>query len=254
MSSLPNEPSSLPPGSEISSPEADRLQRELAAIHQENRRREENRIFSYFPDQGPYRRALYPKHLQHFRMGAIRRERLFLAGMRVGKTLAGAVEMTYHLTGMYPPWWEGKRFSGPVRAVASGDTAKNTRDFIQHPLFGLPDDLGTGLIPKAAIVRTTPKHGLAEAYDTAYIRHLTGGVSRLTLKSYDQGVRAYYGTAEEIEWEDEDPPLEIHTPCLIRTMTTGGIVYVTLTPLEGRTAFIDEFLRTAVNREELEYR
>ena len=30
--------------------------------------------------------------------------------------------MTCHLTGRYPPWWEGRRFSGPVRAWAAGKT------------------------------------------------------------------------------------------------------------------------------------
>ncbi len=40
-----------------------------------------------------------------------------MAANRVGKTEgAGGYEMTCHLTGRYPHWWEGRRFSGPVRA------------------------------------------------------------------------------------------------------------------------------------------
>ena len=225
----------------------------LAEILQETAERERGRskIASLFPDHGKLRRELYPKHLEHFRAGGQHRERLFLAGNRVGKTVAGAYEVTLHLTGLYPDWWEGKRFDRPVRAVASSDTAKNTRDIIQHQLFGLPREKGTGMIPGRRILSTTPKHGLAEAYDTAYIRHISGGVSRLILKSFDQGVEAFYGTGEDVAWLDEEPPLEIKTECCMRTMTTGGIVIMTLTPLYGRTPLIEEFLQSAVNRDAL---
>jgi hypothetical protein len=52
-----------------------------------------------------------------------------MAANRVGKTEgAGGYEMTCHLTGRYPDWWEGRRFSGPVRAWAAGKTNETTRD------------------------------------------------------------------------------------------------------------------------------
>ncbi|MGI9074589.1 MAG: hypothetical protein ACR2JB_25470 [Bryobacteraceae bacterium] len=39
--------------------------------------------------------------------GATHRERLLMVGNRCGKTVAGAYELTLHLTGLYPDWWEG---------------------------------------------------------------------------------------------------------------------------------------------------
>lgn len=250
MRSLPSEKSGLPEKS------VEEVRKELLAIQAEKRRRQETRLLRYFPETGPLRRELYQKHMEHFRAGLRHRERKFMAAHRVGKTLAGGYEIACHLIGQYPAWWEGKRFNHPVRAVASGQTAKTTRDFIQILLFGLPTDVGTGLLPKQCILRTAPKHGLAEAYDTVYVQHAASERerSRLSLKSYDQGVDAYYGSEEEVHWCDEEPPLEIYTQCVIRTMTTGGIVIVTLTPLQGRTQFIDDFLRGAANREELEYK
>ena len=217
----------------------------------EARRRHESRLFSLYPDEGPLRRELYPKHLNHFAAGRLHRERLFLAGNRVGKSMAAGYEGTLHLTGLYPAWWEGKVFDRPVNAIGSSDTAKTTRDIIQKMLFGPPIELGTGLVPKDMIVKTTPKHGLAEAYDIVYIRHVSGGLSRLMLKSYDQGVDAYKGTEEDVVWLDEEPTFVIKTECCIRTMTTGGIVIVTTTPIFGRTPMIDEFLKTCVNKDEL---
>jgi len=66
-----------------------------------------------FPSTGPLRRELYPKHLEFFRAGAAHKERAFIAGNRCGKTVAGGYETTLHLTGLYPDWWEGRRFACP---------------------------------------------------------------------------------------------------------------------------------------------
>src|SRR5258706_11323160 len=93
---------------------------DLARIHREADRRvarDESRrkLWSYYPDSGPLRRELYPKHLQFFAAGALHRERLFMAANRVGKTEGvGGYETTLHLTGVYPPWWEGRRFERPI--------------------------------------------------------------------------------------------------------------------------------------------
>ena len=73
-------------------------------------------------------RELYQKHLEFFRAGRAYRERCFMAANRVGKTEgAGGYELTCHLTGYYPHWWEGRRFTGPVRAWAAGKTNETTR-------------------------------------------------------------------------------------------------------------------------------
>ena len=40
--------------------------------------------------------------------GAVHRERLFMAGNQLGKTVAGSFEWAMHLTGDYPDWWNGR--------------------------------------------------------------------------------------------------------------------------------------------------
>src|SRR3954470_2168731 len=96
-----------------------------AAAELLRRRNSRNKLRTYYPDEGPLRRELYQKHLEFFRLGSKHPERLFLAANRVGKTEgAGAYETTLHLTGLYPDWWEGKRFSGPIKGWAAGDTSK----------------------------------------------------------------------------------------------------------------------------------
>ena len=202
-----------------------------------------NRMRRFYPDSGPLRRELYPKHLAFFRAGAEHRERLFLAANRVGKTEGcGAYELTCHLTGLYPHWWEGRRFTRSIRAIAAGDTAKTVREIVQVKLLGLPGQLGTGMIPADRIVHTTAKAGVADAIDTVWVRHESGGRSLLVLKSYDQRREAFQGTEQDVIWLDEEPPLDIYTECLLRTMTTGGLVMVTFTPLQGLSDVVLSFL------------
>ena len=218
--------------------------RELLSLLEEKAQRARRRkILSYFPDEGPLRRELYPKHLSFFEAGATHRERAFIAANRVGKTEGGGgYEFTLHLTGRYPDWWRGRRFDGPVKTWAAGDTGKTVRDIVQAKLLGSIHEMGTGLIPADAVVKTTPKQGVPEAIDTVYVKHVSGGISQCVLKSYDQKRISFQGTEQDVIWLDEEPPLDIYTECLLRTMTNDGIVMLTFTPLMGMSETVMQFL------------
>lgn len=223
---------------------------EIRILEELELRKKQKKLFSYFPDTGPLRRELYKKHLQFFEAGATFRERLFMAANRVGKTEgAGGVEVSYHLTGEYPEWWVGRRFNRANNWWAAGNSAKTTRDIIQAKLFGTKEAIGTGLIPAKAIIgKPTAKAGVPDAFDTIHIRHKSGGISQLQLKSFDQGRTAFEGTEKDGIWLDEEPPLDIYTECLLRTAdTTGtnsssGIIILTFTPLMGMSETVMTFL------------
>ena len=215
----------------------------VTLLEAKDRLRRENRIKTYYPDEGPLRRDLYERHMEFFRAGEMYRERCFMAGNRVGKTEgAGGYETVLHLTGDYPDWWEGKRFDRPVKAWAAGDTNETTRDILQYKLLGPPGYEGEGLIPKAKIVKTTPRSGVPGAVLDIYVDHASGGTSVVTLKSYEQGRKKFQGTEIDVVWLDEEPPLDVYSECVTRTMTTGGIVYITFTPLEGLSEVVMSFL------------
>jgi phage terminase large subunit-like protein len=214
----------------------------LEELEAEYERLRYNRIEELFPADGPLRRELYTKHLEFFADGATRRERLFRAANRAGKTEAGAYEVALHLTGKYPDWWVGKRFTKPVNALVAGETGKLVRDSIQEKLLGSPADWGTGLIPRDCILEQRPRAGIADAADIVRVQHVNG-VSTLQFQSYDQGREAFQATARDIIWLDEEPPLSIYTEALTRTMTTKGIVMTTFTPLKGMSEtvqFLDQ--------------
>jgi phage terminase large subunit-like protein len=215
----------------------------LRLLELEVRLAKRSKIDGYYPDSGPLRRELYPKHLQFFEAGATRRERAFLAANRVGKSEGvGAYETVLHLTGNYPAWWNGRRFTRPITAWAAGDTAKTTRDIIQRILLGPVGEFGTGLIPADSLLRTTAKPGVADAIEGVFVKHVTGGTSELILKSYDQGREAFQGTNRDLVWLDEETDRSIYVECLLRTMTTGGILLLTFTPLLGVTDIVRDFL------------
>lgn len=205
-------------------------------------------LYKVFPDKGDLAYYNYPRHMEFFKSGAIYKERLFLAANRVGKSIAGAYEVACHLTGVYPDWWEGRRFTKPTAWWVAGSTTQTTRDAPQKELVGPPGEIGTGMIAKDLIIKTTPKHGTPNALDEVWVKHVpTGGISRVGFKSYDQKRRSFEGTAKDGIWFDEEPPEDVANEALLRTMTTKGILMYTLTPMQGLTEFIVQFQDTAVS-------
>ena len=160
--------------------------------------------------------------------------------------------MTAHLTGRYPDWWVGRRFDQPVSVWACGKRNESTRDVVQKALLGdvsfdTPDARkgfkGTAMIPGHLMGRITWKRGVDDLVDTILVKHVTGGWSRLGLKAYEQGRGSFEGTAKHVIWLDEECPLDVYGECLIRTATTGGIILLTFTPVEGLTETVLQFIR-----------
>lgn len=192
----------------------------------------------------------YPKQLEFFRMGRTKRERLLMAGNQLGKSHAGAYEMALHLTGLYPDNWEGRRFDHPIKAWAAGETSLMARNVSQTKLCGEPGQLasfGTGMIPKDTF-KGDPSmaRGVTDAYDTIWVEHRTNGivdgVSICRFKSYEQGRAKFQGDTLDVVWLDEEPDMDIYMECLTRTNATGGMVYLTFTPLMGRSTVVMHFL------------
>lgn len=168
-----------------------------------------------------------------------------MAANRFGKTVCGAAEMAIHLTGRYPSWWVGKRFDRPVRAWAAGVTNESTRDVVQEKLIGPParsELWGTGMIPGDALGTIDSARGITNLIDTVSVKHVSGGWSNLQFKSYERGREKWQGAALEVLWLDEEPPEDIYMEGLTRTNETGGIVFLTFTPLLGMSTVVLRFL------------
>ena len=209
-----------------------------AALEKEwERRKSRNRLASYAP---------YTKQREFHALGATVRERLLMAGNQLGKTIAGGFETAMHLTGRYPDWWQGRRFTKATNVWASGVTREGVKDGAQRVLLGRPGELGTGTIPADCIIGTPLSHpGVADAMASVRIAHVNGGTSHLVFKSYDQGREKWQAETLDAVWFDEEPPEDIYSEGLTRTNAagaTGGIAYTTFTPLLGMSKVVKRFL------------
>lgn len=226
----------------------------LVAILNEVKRRGGQRLLDQlFPDTGPYRRDLYPKHLEFFEAGKTYRERAFIAGNRVGKTIGAGTEWTYHLTGQYPHWWNGYRFDRPIRLLVSGDTHETTRDILQLKMLGSTTDraenFGTGLIPGRYLGEIVPRVHIKGAVEKAYVKSIWGGDSEIWFRSFVQGRAIFQGIELDGFWPDEECPQDVYEEGLIRLMTRMGLSTLTFTPLSGLTELVDQLISTPEDNE-----
>jgi len=208
----------------------------LALLEEKKRRKDRKRLTEYRP---------YGKQRQFHAEGAVHRERLLMAGNQLGKTYCGAAEVAMHLTGQYPAWWEGRRWDRPVRWWAGSKTSEVTRDGVQRLLVGEPKNesaWGTGMIPGDAIDDWSRRMGVADSLDNVLVKHVSGGISTLGFKSYDQGRQKWQGETLDGVWFDEEPPLDIYMEGLTRTNATGGMTMITFTPLLGMSDVVAMFL------------
>ena len=143
---------------------------------------ETNRLITYEPYE-------YQKRFHDAKDmgGRLARQRLLMAANKTGKTFCGATELALHLTGRYPQWWTGAKFTRPITAWAAGNTTANTRDIVQAELLGEPGDeseFGKGAIPKELIVGTPLRQpGVPNAYQSLSVKHVSGRNSKLIFKS-----------------------------------------------------------------------
>jgi phage terminase large subunit-like protein len=71
---------------------------------------------------------------------------------------------------------------------------------------------------------------------------VSGGTSRIGLKSYEQGREKWQGETLDWVWFDEEPPLDIYTEGLTRTNVIQGPVFMTFTPLLGMSETVSRFI------------
>ena len=195
--------------------------------------------------EGKYPIDTLPKHKAFFEAGLIYPERLFMAANRIGKSIAGCYELSCHLTGNYPSWWNGRTFDGPIEAWAIGKDARAVRDTAQRELLGPIGEWGTGMLPAHSLGKFYALQGTPQAIDIIQVRHKSGGWSRLGFKNYQQDIGSFMGTSRHVIWLDEECPLDIYNECNIRTATVDGIMLVTFTPLEGLTPMVVNFCKKA---------
>ena len=190
----------------------------------------------------------YEYQEKFYAAGAHYQRRFLMAGNRLGKSYGMAMELGYHLTGLYPPGWKGKVFTKPILAWAIGITGDSTRKVLQKVLLGVDtakmlDQVGTGSIPRDCIdLKLLERDG--HIVRAAKVRHSSGGHSTLEFRSTQQGESVLMGATVDFIWMDEEDrynSMALYSQCATRTLTTSGQVVITATPENGLTELISLF-------------
>jgi len=209
----------------------------LRLLEEKNRRMLQNKLRFYSP---------YPKQIEFHNLGTRFTERCFMAGNQLGKSYSGSCEAAYHATGLYPDWWEGKRFDKATKGWACGETGEVVRDSLQLLLVGDitkegDEGLGSGMIPKRKIIKYTRALGTANLIDCIHVRHVSGDESLIFLKAYSKGREKFQASTIDWIWFDEEPPEEIYSEGLTRTNKAGQFAFMTYTPLKGMSMVTHKF-------------
>ena len=168
-----------------------------------------------------------------------------LAANRIGKTVSTCYETAMHLTGIYPDWWNGHRFTSPITCMVAGEGWSQVALVLQNELLGSQDvkiteNLGTGAIPRDRIVIDTMRNDGANCIGVE-IRHTSGANSYLLFANYTQEVRQLQGFKLNLAVFDEQPPDDFFSEIVTRTATTQGKVLCSFTPLKGLNGLVSKF-------------
>lgn len=181
----------------------------------------------------------HEKQLQFHRSMA--KSRFVFGGNRTGKSVCGALETIWYATGLHPFIKIPHACDGWVVSL----TRQVQRDVAQAKILQyLPPEW----IVKVVMVSGSsfaPAHGVI---DFILVRNVFGTTSKIGFRNCEQGRERFQGVALDFVWFDEEPPEEIYDECLLRLLDRGGVHWVTMTPLKGRSWVYDRiYLRQDLN-------
>ena len=100
-----SEKTSKKPASKLTASQKNKAEKIAEAIRVVKIHKAQNRLAYFRP---------YGWQEEFYKAGKTNKQRMLMAANRVGKAASHAAEVAYHLTGLYPDWWEGIRFTRPT--------------------------------------------------------------------------------------------------------------------------------------------
>lgn len=150
--------------------------------------------------------------------------RAFFGGNRSGKTTSGIIEVSYHMTGQYPDWWEGRKWNRPtVGRIFAADFSKGVKVVTKKLREWLPAD---------AILHIDKNNLRAEI--GWHIKYKDGrqGESYADIMTYEQDSSLAEGWNGDWVLFDEPPPRDMYIATARGLIDNDGICVFTLTPLK----------------------
>tara|TARA_R100000951_G_scaffold24965_1_gene21174 strand:+ start:4454 stop:5905 length:1452 start_codon:yes stop_codon:yes gene_type:complete len=197
-----------------------------------------------------------PNDRQRVFLNATSKETMLTGANQAGKSTALCMKFTYHVTGIYPDWYTGHRFEGPIQGALGGETAQSTRDLLVNRLLGPPEERGGGYLPADSFDPeediTRLSGGVANQIDYFRVKHYDSsgvfdGYSKVYVFAYSTGWRRLQGYSLDLVAIDEEPDMMVYDELSARTNATGGYVDIAMTPLRGETELYMLFEKSPKN-------
>lgn len=181
------------------------------------------------------------------RAGADYQIRYMRAANRLGKTYGAAAEMAQHLTGLYPPDWEGLKIeTSGHNFLCIGIDLDSTARVMQKELIGSHDcrikkDVGTGAIPQRCIIQDQGWDQDGKRLRSCQIRHKDGGTNTIFFFGAEN-VATTWGMKIAGCWIDEEAfnGMDVYSNAKTRLNNAlgpmkNGFMMITATPERGNT-------------------
>lgn len=203
----------------------------------------ENNWLTVFNKQFSYDISEYPLHKKFLDLTAQYDTICLMSGNQVGKSMLVSYLISRHAEGVYPEWYEGKRFekSAPFIVVAS-ETNQAVKNNVQSYLVQKSGIVGHGFLTKKSIIETT-KMAQGGGYQELKIQHSSGELSTILFMAYSQQREKFQGLRADIVWFDEQPTdTDIFAEAAMRLIAKKGQFYLTFTPLQGANEIVNMFI------------
>ncbi len=185
-----------------------------------------------------------------YNLGLTNVARGLTAGNRCGKTFGISFEIACHLTGKYPAWWEGVKYDHATNVWAVGFSIEqmHNENCLVDLLTGArnPEQWGQGFIPRCdlpTLDEVAWESRVRGHVKEIWVKHVSGGLSKLSMKTYGQGQAAYMGAMPDfiaVDEEMKDGSLWGQLVARIIKQDSGRIT-LTATPEYGNTDLIRLF-------------
>ena len=161
--------------------------------------------------------------------------KLFIGGNRSGKTVGGATESIWWLTGKHPyrPTPEPPVYGRAISVDFLNGVEKIIKPEIQR------------WIPQSFLINGSWEKSYSKEMKTLTLNN----GSTLEFMSLDQDLDKFAGTSRHFCWFDEEPDYPIFLENRLRLLDTGGSYWITMTPVEGMTWIYDEiYLKSRIDQ------
>lgn len=163
---------------------------------------------------------------------SLAKSRFVFGGNRTGKSVCGALEAIWYATGLHPYLQIDHACDGWVVSL----TRQVQRDVAQAKILQyLPPEWIVKVVMLSGSA-FAPEHGVI---DFIIVRNVFGTCSKIGFRNCEQGRERFQGVSLDFVWFDEEPPVAVYEECLLRLLDRGGVHWVTMTPLKGRSWVYD---------------